>query len=39
MYDMQSGARRGEWAELMAPVVAQLTDDDLVSIAAYVSSR
>jgi cytochrome c553 len=39
MYDMQSGARRGEWAELMAPVVARLTDDDLVSIAAYVSSR
>ena len=39
MYDMQSGARRGEWAELMTPVVARLTDDDLVSIAAYVSSR
>ncbi|HEV3062015.1 MAG TPA: hypothetical protein VGY48_27440 [Vicinamibacterales bacterium] len=39
MYDMQSGARRGEWTELMTPVVARLTDDDLVSIAAYVSSR
>ena len=38
MYDMQARARHGEWAELMVPVVAQLTDDDLVSIAAYVSS-
>jgi len=39
MYDMQAGARRGEWAELMKPVVAKLTDEDLVNIAAYVSSR
>ena len=39
MYDMQAGARHGEWAELMKPVVAQLTDEDLVNIAAYVSSR
>ena len=38
MYDMQAGARRGEWAELMKPVVANLTNDDLVNIAAYVSS-
>jgi cytochrome c553 len=38
MYDMQVGARHGEWAELMKPVVAQLTDDDLVSIVAYVAS-
>jgi len=38
MYDMQSGARHGEWAALMKPVVARLTDDDLVSIVAYVSS-
>src|SRR6266508_25433 len=39
MYDMQSGARHGEWAELMKAVVAKLTDDDYVNIAAYVSSR
>jgi cytochrome c553 len=39
MYDMQAGARRGEWAELMKPIVAKLTDDDLVNIAAYVASR
>jgi cytochrome c553 len=39
MYDMQAGARRGEWAELMKPVVAKLTEEDFVNIAAYVSSR
>ena len=39
MYDMQAGARHGEWTELMKPVVAKLTDDDFVNIAAYVSSR
>ncbi|HJZ75611.1 MAG TPA: c-type cytochrome [Vicinamibacterales bacterium] len=38
MYDMQTGARHGEWAELMKPVVAKLGDEDLVNIAAYVSS-
>jgi cytochrome c553 len=39
MYDMQVGARHGEWADLMKRVVAKLTDDDFVNIAAYVSSR
>jgi cytochrome c553 len=38
MYDMQAGARHGEWADLMKPVVAKLTDEDFVNIAAYVSS-
>jgi cytochrome c553 len=38
MYDMQAGARRGEWAELMKPVVANLSNEDLVNISAYVSS-
>ena len=38
MYDMQAGARRGEWTELMLPVVAKPTDEDLVNITAYVSS-
>ncbi len=38
MYDMQAGARRGEWTELMKPVVAKLTAEDLVSISAYVAS-
>jgi cytochrome c553 len=38
MYDMQAGARHGEWTELMKPVVAKLTAEDFVNIAAYVSS-
>jgi cytochrome c553 len=38
MYDMQTGARRGEWTELMKPVVAKLTDEDYVNITAYVAS-
>jgi cytochrome c553 len=39
MYDIQVGARHGEWAELMKPVVAKLTNEDFVNITAYVSSR
>jgi cytochrome c553 len=39
MFDMQVGARRGEWADLMKPIVAKLTEEDLVNIVAYVSSR
>jgi cytochrome c553 len=39
LYDMQIGTRHGEWTELMKPVVARLTDEDFVDIAAYVSSR
>ena len=39
MYDMQAGTRHGQWAELMQPVVAKLTDADFMSIAAYVASR
>jgi cytochrome c553 len=39
MYDMQVGARHGVWTDLMKPVVAQLTDEDFVNIAAYLSSR
>jgi cytochrome c553 len=38
LFDMQAGARHGEWADLMKPVVARLTDQDLVDIVAYVSS-
>jgi cytochrome c553 len=38
MYDMQVGARHGEWTDLMKAVVARLTDEDLVNVAAYVSS-
>jgi cytochrome c553 len=38
MFDMQAGARHGEWADLMKPVVAKLTEEDLVNISAYVAS-
>jgi cytochrome c553 len=39
MFDIQAGARHGEWAELMKPVVAKLTNEDMINIVAYVSSR
>jgi cytochrome c553 len=38
MYDMQAGARDGEWTKLMKPAVEKLTDEDFVNLAAYVSS-
>ena len=38
MFDFQSGARNGAGAALMKPVVAKLTQEDLVSIAAYLTS-
>lgn len=39
MHDMQTGARKGSWTELMKPVVEKLTAEDYVNIAAYVASR
>lgn len=39
LYDMQQGARKGEWTDLMKPVVAKLSHDDMVAIAAYTASR
>src|SRR6185503_2777627 len=39
MWDMQQGTRNGASAMLMKLVVANLTEDDLVAIAAYVASR
>jgi cytochrome c553 len=38
MYDMQQGTRNGTWTELMKPVVANLTEEDMLNIAAYTSS-
>lgn len=38
MYDIKLGTRRGAMAALMAPVVANLTDADIVDLIAYVSS-
>jgi cytochrome c553 len=38
MYDMQAGARKGVWTPLMTKVVSQLTEDDMLAIAAYTAS-
>jgi cytochrome c553 len=39
LYDMQQKTRTGSWSDLMAPVVANLTNDDMLAIAAYTASR
>lgn len=39
LYDMQHGARSGEGTALMQPVVANLSESDMVAIAAYTGSR
>jgi cytochrome c553 len=38
MYDMQAGARKGLWTPLMTKVVSQLSEDDMLEIAAYTAS-
>ena len=38
LYDMQHGARSGEWSALMKASLAKLTEEDLVAIAAYAAS-
>jgi len=38
LYDIQQGARNGSMAALMKPVVAKLTAEDMVNIAAYTAS-
>jgi cytochrome c553 len=35
---MQQGTRKGTWTELMKPVVAPLSQEDMLNTAAYVSS-
>jgi cytochrome c553 len=39
MYDMKLGTRKGAMAALMMPVLANLTDADIVDLVAYLSSR
>ena len=36
--DIQAGARHGTWAPLMKDVVAKLNEDDIMALAAYVTS-
>ena len=38
LYDMQQGARKGIWTELMTPVVSKLTGDDILAISGYLAS-
>jgi len=38
LYDFQQHARAGNASALMAPVVERLSHDDMISLAAYVSS-
>ena len=39
LFDTQRGTRTGVWADLMRPVVANLTNDDMLALAAYIASR
>jgi len=36
---MQHGVRSGVWSELMKRVVAPLSVDDMLNLAAYAASR
>ena len=38
LYDLRHGMRNGQWAALMKPVVAGLSEEDMVAIAAYTAS-
>jgi len=39
LYDFKHGARTGKEVALMVPVVVGLTQDDMIDLAAYISSR
>lgn len=39
LYDLQHGVRKGPWSDLMKAPVAHLSEEDMVSIAAYLASR
>jgi cytochrome c553 len=39
LWDIQQGTRNGAAVQLMKQAIANLTEDDLVAVAAYVSSR
>ncbi len=39
LYDIKHGVRNGPWAALMQTVVARLSVEDMVAIAAYTASR
>jgi cytochrome c553 len=39
MYDLQHGTRKGPWSALMKTPLERLSEEDMVSIAAYLASR
>jgi cytochrome c553 len=39
MYDMRQSTRKGLWTGLMTPVVAHLSEEELMDLAAYTASR
>jgi cytochrome c553 len=39
LYDLQHGERTGQWSPLMVNVVSKLSEEDLISIAAYLASQ
>ncbi len=39
LWDMKVGSRNGDFAKLMKPAVEKLTEEDIIAIVAYVSSR
>jgi len=39
LFDIQHGVRTGSWTVLMKEPLARLSEDDLVSVAAYLASR
>ncbi len=39
LHDMQTGARKGPWVELMKAVVVKLNDADMIALAAYLESH
>jgi cytochrome c553 len=39
LWDMKTGMRRGAWIDLMKPVADKLTEEEMLNIAAYASSR
>jgi cytochrome c553 len=38
LWDIQQGTRKGVWSPLMKQVVAKLSPDDMLNLAAYVAS-
>ena len=39
LFDMQQNTRKGQWTELMKPVVSKLSNEDILDIVAYTSSQ